>query len=167
MKFERKPLHDRELTFWKAMITKYLLPLDEDSKEKKRISDDLIELRNKMVFAFAFMNIIFILFVFMLQLHKDVFGLDIPVGIAGQNRTYNEEEGTWTVETLYNYTRMDPITLFLVVFFGAILIIQLIGKLGKGEGFFGLRGSTKTCFGTFYRNVHSSFWNACSSNCLH
>ncbi len=126
--FKIQPLHDRELHFWRTMIDKYLLPLIENLAEKERISNELIDLRNKSVFAFAFMNIIFILFVFMLQLHKDVFGIDIPVGIAGYNRTYNEEENSWHVETIVNKTRMDPITLCLVVFFGAILIIQIIGK---------------------------------------
>lgn len=125
--FKIQPLHDRELHFWRTMIDKYLLPLIENLAEKERISTELIDLRNKAVFAFAFMNIIFILFVFMLQLHKDVFGIDIPVGINGYNRTYNEEEDIWIVKMDVKSTRMDPITLCLVVFFGAILIIQNVG----------------------------------------
>lgn len=122
-------LHNREKTFWDFMIKKYLYAIKENREEKERISNELLDLRNKAVFAFAFINIIFILFVFMLQLHKDIFGIDIPVGIAGYNRTYNEEENTWHVETMLSKTRMDPITLCLVIFFGAILIIQIIGKL--------------------------------------
>lgn len=128
-----KRLHCREKKFWNEIIGKYLYNIEEKNlkenrKENNRILNELIDLRNKAVFAFAFINIIFILFVFMLQLHKDIFGIDIPVGIAGYNRTYNEEENTWHVETMLSKTRMDPITLCLVIFFGAILIIQIIGN---------------------------------------
>ncbi|KAH7637874.1 Chitin synthase 2 [Dermatophagoides farinae] len=117
----------REEEFWKKMIAKYLYPLDEDLKEKDRISSELADLRNKFVFAFSFVNIIFILFVFMLQIHKDVFGIDVPVGTNGTTEIRNEDEDR--IEHVNNivYTRMDPINLTLVIFFGAILIIQCIG----------------------------------------
>ncbi|XP_027196350.2 chitin synthase chs-2-like [Dermatophagoides pteronyssinus] len=122
-----RDIPEREEEFWKKMIAKYLYPLDEDLKEKERISLELADLRNKYVFAFSFVNIIFILFVFMLQIHKDVFGIDVPIGTNGTSEIRNEDEDR--IEHVDNiiYTRMDPINLTLVIFFGAILIIQCIG----------------------------------------
>ncbi|KAI2805290.1 Chitin synthase 2 [Blomia tropicalis] len=125
--FNVKKVHERELVFWRKMIEKYLYPLDEDLNEKKRIQTELEELRNRMVFAFGFINIIFILFVYMFQMHKDIFGINIPVGISGYNRTYDEEEGKWNIEPILATTKMDPIGLCLVLFFGSILVTQLIG----------------------------------------
>lgn len=126
-KFPFKPTHKLETEFWKAMIEKYLYPLDENLKDKERIQTELEDLRTKMVFAFGFMNVIFVLFVFMLQLHKDVFGIDIPVEVT-YNKTYDEETESYSFEPVTKVTRMDPIGLVLVIFFGAILIIQCIGN---------------------------------------
>lgn len=122
-----KLIPNRENDFWKGLIAKYLYPLDEDAKEKERISLELADLRTKFVFFFGFLNIIFILFVFILQLHKDVLGIDIPVGYNSTIEIYDPIEDRIYKETTYKTTRMDPINLTLVVCFGLILIIQCIG----------------------------------------
>lgn len=57
-----------------------------------RIAADLIELRNKSVFAFVMFNALFILIVFLLQLNKDQLHVDWPLGIK-TNITYIEETG--------------------------------------------------------------------------
>ena len=125
-KFKLNPLTPKELQFWNDFIPKYLLPLDENPKEQARIASDLKELRNRMVFAFGIMNVIFILFVFLLQMHQDIFGIKIPNRVE-YNKTYNEVEDRYDYVPIPHYTTMDPIGLVLVVFFGAILIIQIIG----------------------------------------
>ncbi|XP_054158314.1 chitin synthase chs-2-like [Oppia nitens] len=127
-KFPIVPLEDDELDFWQTFIPKYLLPLDENPKEQARIASDLRELRNKMVFAFAIINTLFILFVLLLQMHPDVFNFEIKTGIDHWNITgYNEKEDKYDKEPVYHYIKMDPIGLVLVAFFGIILVIQLIG----------------------------------------
>jgi len=63
----------------------------------------------------------------LLQMHKDVFGIDIPAGIDGYNKTYIEAEDRYEMTPITKYVRMDPIGLVLVVFFGSILIVQCIG----------------------------------------
>lgn len=55
-----------------------------------RIAADLIELRNKSVFAFFMFNALFVLVVFLLQLNKDQIHIDWPLGIR-TNITYIEE----------------------------------------------------------------------------
>jgi len=55
-----------------------------------RIAADLIELRNKSVFAFFMFNALFVLIVFLLQLNKDMLHVDWPLGVK-TNITYIEE----------------------------------------------------------------------------
>ena len=52
----------------------------------------------------------------MLQIHKDVFGIDVPIGTNGTSEIRNEDEDR--IEHVDNiiYTRMDPINLTLVIF---------------------------------------------------
>lgn len=57
-----------------------------------RIAKDLIELRNKSVFAFFMFNALFILIVFLLQLNKDNLHIDWPLGVK-TNITQVEESG--------------------------------------------------------------------------
>lgn len=55
-----------------------------------RIAKELIELRNKSVFAFFMFNALFVLVVFLLQLNKDQIHVKWPLGIR-TNITYIEE----------------------------------------------------------------------------
>lgn len=55
-----------------------------------RIAKDLIELRNKSVFAFFMFNALFVLVVFLLQLNKDQIHVKWPLGVR-TNITYIEE----------------------------------------------------------------------------
>ena len=55
-----------------------------------RIASELIELRNKSVFAFFMFNALFVLVVFLLQLNKDQIHVKWPLGIR-TNITYIEE----------------------------------------------------------------------------
>ena len=128
-KFPKVPLTPKELQFWNDFIPKYLLPLDENPKEQARIAADLKELRNKMVFAFAIMNTIFILLVFLLQMNQDIFSVKIPAGYDynNKNMTYIEDEDRYEITYPMKTVKMDPIGLCLVFFFGTILFLQIIG----------------------------------------
>lgn len=55
-----------------------------------RIAKELIELRNKSVFAFFMFNALFVLVVFLLQLNKDQIHVKWPLGIR-TNITFIEE----------------------------------------------------------------------------
>jgi hypothetical protein len=58
--------------------------------QQARIAGDLIELRNKSVFAFLMFNALFVLIVFLLQLNKDQLHVIWPLGVK-TNITYVEE----------------------------------------------------------------------------
>lgn len=60
--------------------------------KQARIASDLIELRNKSVFAFFMANALFVLIVFLLQLNKDKIHVNWPLGVK-TNITYDEQTG--------------------------------------------------------------------------
>ncbi|XP_076291295.1 hyaluronan synthase-like protein kkv isoform X2 [Lasioglossum baleicum] len=123
----------QEELFWKDLLEKYLYPIDEDKAEKARIAADLIELRNKSVFAFFMFNALFVLIVFLLQLNKDQLHVVWPLGVK-TNITYIEE--TSEVHITKEYLQLEPIGLVFVFFFALILVIQFTAMLFHRFGTF-------------------------------
>ncbi|CAH0725885.1 unnamed protein product, partial [Brenthis ino] len=119
-------LSQSELSFWKDLIDKYLYPIDENKEEKARIARDLLELRNKSVFAFVMFNALFILIVFLLQLNKDQLHVIWPLGVK-TNITYVEDTGEVLISK--EYLQLEPIGLVFVFFFALILVIQFSAML--------------------------------------
>ena len=119
-------LHPQEITFWKELIEKYLYPIDQNKEHQARVAADLKELRNRTVFLFFMSNALFILVVFLLQLNKDILHINWPFGVR-ENITFVPETNEIRIEK--EYLEMEPIGLVFVVFFGLILIIQLVGML--------------------------------------
>ncbi|XP_030374775.1 chitin synthase chs-2 isoform X2 [Scaptodrosophila lebanonensis] len=119
-------LSSSEIQFWKDLIDKYLYPIDNDPVEQARIAADLIELRNKSVFAFFMANALFVLIVFLLQLNKDKLHIVWPLGVK-TNITYIEE--TSEVHISKEYLQLEPIGLVFVFFFALILVIQFTAML--------------------------------------
>ncbi|XP_034664927.1 chitin synthase chs-2 isoform X2 [Drosophila subobscura] len=119
-------LSSTEIQFWKDLIDQYLYPIDNDPVEQARIASDLIELRNKSVFAFFMANALFVLIVFLLQLNKDKLHIVWPLGVK-TNITYIEE--TSEVHISKEYLQLEPIGLVFVFFFALILVIQFTAML--------------------------------------
>jgi len=119
-------LPPNEIIFWQDLISQYLWPLDENKEEKKRIADELADLRNQSVFVFVMCNSLFILIVFLLQLNKDNLHVDWPLGVK-YNITLIEETGQVLIHK--EYLQMEPIGLVFVFFFALILLIQFVAML--------------------------------------
>ena len=97
-----EPLDSDELVFWQKCIKKYLKPLKEDKNHKAKMQSDLIQLRNNSSFGFWFINVLWVIFNYMVQtdtrLNIFIFGVKVqPLGF-----------------------------IFLVVFF-TILCLQIVG----------------------------------------
>ena len=60
-------LEGGETRFWEELINKYLLPLEKDPENEKKIQGELIELRNTTCLFFFLINGLFIVLVFTLQ----------------------------------------------------------------------------------------------------
>ncbi|KAJ8875330.1 hypothetical protein PR048_023225 [Dryococelus australis] len=101
------------------------ITFNEETQEA-RIASDLIELRNKSVFAFFMFNALFVLIVFLLQLNKDMLHVDWPLGVK-TNITFIEE--TSEVLVSKEYLQLEPIGLVFVFFFALILVIQFTAML--------------------------------------
>jgi len=119
-------LHPSEKHFWNELIEKYLFPIDQNKDHQARVAGELKELRNRAVFAFFMLNALFILVVFILQLNKDILHVDWPYGVK-ENITFIPETNEIRIDK--EYLEMEPIGLVFVVFFGLILIIQIVGML--------------------------------------
>ncbi|RZC42525.1 chitin synthase 1, partial [Asbolus verrucosus] len=98
----------------------------DESSQEARIAKELIELRNKSVFAFFMFNALFVLVVFLLQLNKDQIHVKWPLGVR-TNITYIEE--TSEVHITKEYLQLEPIGLVFVFFFALILVIQFVAML--------------------------------------
>uniref|UniRef100_T1J5I3 chitin synthase n=1 Tax=Strigamia maritima TaxID=126957 RepID=T1J5I3_STRMM len=119
-------LNDQECTFWKELLAKYLFPIDDNPEQRQRIAKELIDLRNKSVFAFFMFNALFILIVFLLQLNKDNLYVEWPLGVK-YNMTYNPD--THEVRVHKEYLHLEPIGLVFVFFFSLIIVIQFLAML--------------------------------------
>ncbi|GFS42461.1 chitin synthase chs-2 [Trichonephila inaurata madagascariensis] len=121
-----KRLSEEENVFWNQLIETYLYPLIDNPEEKAKVSRQLLELRNKVVFGVLMFNSLFILIVFLLQMQKETLHIDWPLG-GKANITYIAmlEE----IKIQMTFLELEPINLVLVFFFTLILIIQFIAML--------------------------------------
>ncbi|KAH9405136.1 Chitin synthase 2, partial [Tyrophagus putrescentiae] len=116
-----------ERDFWTAFVAKYLAPLIEDKHHQDKVAADLIDLRNKAVFGFGIINIIFVLFVYLLQMNKDIFSITFHVNRHINGTSIDPNTGESNIVYTDTAINMDPISLILIIFFGSILFIQFIG----------------------------------------
>ena len=64
-------LSDDELDFWRFIIKKYLHPLEEDKHQKEKIKNDLISLKNNVVFIYFMINFLWTIITLQLQSMED------------------------------------------------------------------------------------------------
>ncbi|KAL4235306.1 hypothetical protein ACF0H5_006941 [Mactra antiquata] len=76
-----------EEKFWKKVLTKYLKPVDLDAQSQKRIQEELIQLRNNVVFGLFMINFLFLVALFQLHVNRHqltgyyIFGKYEPVSM--------------------------------------------------------------------------------------
>lgn len=64
-------LDDDETYFWRFIMKKYLLPLDEDKSHKDKIANDLNQLKNNVVFIYFMINFLWTIITLQLQTMED------------------------------------------------------------------------------------------------
>ncbi|XP_054706710.1 chitin synthase chs-2-like [Uloborus diversus] len=121
-----KRLYPKETEFWKEFIKTYLEPLADNPEEKAKVAQQLIELRNKVVFGILMLNSLFILIVFLLQMQKDTLYVEWPLSDKA-NISYIARFNEVRIDI--EYLQLEPINLVLVFFFALILIVQFIAML--------------------------------------
>ncbi|RWS30081.1 Chitin synthase 4-like protein [Leptotrombidium deliense] len=123
---ETQNLSDNENSFWNELIEKYLYPIEENTEHKRSVALRLKELRNRVVFAIFMLNAIFVLVVFLLQLHKEKLAIQLPnylifdFGTNGNSDSQKEKDNGYSIE---------PVASSFILLFGLILVLQVIGML--------------------------------------
>ncbi|XP_075920700.1 uncharacterized protein LOC142923458 [Petromyzon marinus] len=64
---QRCSLNQEEDEFWKSMISDYLKPLEEDDDHRKRVKQELFEIRNKGTFVYFMINALWLVATLALQ----------------------------------------------------------------------------------------------------
>lgn len=113
-------LDDDEVEFWKFLIKKYLHPLEEDKHQKAKIAEDLIIIRNNVVFIYVMMNFLWCVIALQLQSMED------------------------TLKTFYIVQKYEPLSLFFLSIFAMVLVLQFVSMLVHRWGtFLHLMSSTR------------------------
>ncbi|CAO4368072.1 unnamed protein product [Caenorhabditis nigoni] len=130
---EREYLEPEEESFWNDVIERYLAPIDMEKNNKERLEAGLLAIRNSHTVYFLMINIVFIISVLVLQIHKDCLNIEWPLG-PKYNHTVrpcyashddNQKEEIWVMTRL----QLEPIGLVFLIFFVSILVIQFLAML--------------------------------------
>ncbi|KAL8582281.1 hypothetical protein ACOMHN_037038 [Nucella lapillus] len=113
-------LVEEEKEFWKFIIRKYLYPLYEDKSQKAKIAEDLIIIRNNVVFIYVMMNFLWCVIALQLQ----------------------SMEGS--LKMFYIVQKYEPLSLAFLSLFAMVLLLQFLSMLVHRWGtFLHLMASTR------------------------
>lgn len=115
--------------FWKDLIEKYLYPLTHDRSYQDRVTADLVDLRNKVTFAFFMMNALFVLIVFLLQLKKDCLHIEWPIGPMVNHTVVPCNAESKDVVWVLSRLQLEPIGLVFLIFFMSLLLLQFVAMM--------------------------------------
>uniref|UniRef100_A0A671KY80 chitin synthase n=1 Tax=Sinocyclocheilus anshuiensis TaxID=1608454 RepID=A0A671KY80_9TELE len=107
-------LSEDEHDFWNKLIERYLLPIQDNKAHLEEVTRELKSLRNKAVFLYFIINVLWIVATFFLQaIGTDVLSINIP-------KYY--PNGTLAPDPL----RVEPLSLMFLLSFALLLIIQFL-----------------------------------------
>ncbi|MEQ2306814.1 hypothetical protein AMECASPLE_012072 [Ameca splendens] len=109
-------LDESEKDFWEKLIERYLTPISDSKEHKERVSKELRSLRNKAVFLYFIINVLWVVATFFLQLiGNDIISIRIP--------KYSPD-GNITGEL-----KVEPLSLMFLISFAILLLVQFIAML--------------------------------------
>ncbi|TMS13689.1 Chitin synthase chs-1 [Larimichthys crocea] len=110
-------LDEAEDDFWNKLIDRYLEPITQTKEHKERISKELKSLRNKAVFLYFIINVLWVVATFFLQaIGSDIISIKIP-------KYY--PNGTLSEDSL----KVEPLSLMFLLSFAVLLLIQFLAML--------------------------------------
>ncbi|XP_060948473.1 chitin synthase chs-2-like [Limanda limanda] len=116
MQLVEDTLDEDELGFWVDLQEKYLKPLPDDKEKQKKMANDLLELRNKINFAFFMMNAMWLVATFTLQIFNGVFAIRLP-------------KVTLDLVDTGEDAQIDPIAFMFILGFALSVIIQFFAMI--------------------------------------
>ncbi|XP_034536216.1 chitin synthase 1 [Notolabrus celidotus] len=114
-----RKLDEAEHDFWDKLIERYLKPIVESKEHKEMVIKELKSLRNKAVFLYFIINVLWVVATFFLQaIGSDVLSIKIPKYYAdGAPRNVTE------------YLKVEPLSLMFLLSFAVLLLIQFLAML--------------------------------------
>ncbi|XP_029000539.1 chitin synthase 1 isoform X2 [Betta splendens] len=110
-------LDESEHDFWNKLIERYLKPLDDPKSHQEEVTRELKSLRNKAVFLYFIVNVLWVVATFFLQaIGNDVISIKIPKYFP--NGTQSDE-----------YLKVEPVSLMFLLSFAVLLIVQFLAML--------------------------------------
>ncbi|KAM7015137.1 chitin synthase 1 [Tautogolabrus adspersus] len=110
-------LDEGEQDFWEKLIERYLKPITDTKAHLDEITKELKSLRNKAVFLYFIINLLWVVATFFLQaIGSDVLSIEIPKVFPN---------GTPAGEPL----KVEPLSLMFLMSFAILLLIQFLAML--------------------------------------
>ncbi|XP_051945376.1 chitin synthase 1 [Xyrauchen texanus] len=110
-------LSEHETDFWNKLIERYLLPIVDDKAHLEEVTRELKSLRNKAVFLYFIINVLWVVATFFLQaIGNDVLSIKIPKYLPN---------GSLAAEPL----KVEPLSLMFLLSFAILLIVQFLAML--------------------------------------
>lgn len=112
-----RPLDEDENDFWIKLLDRYLTPISDTKAHQEEVSKELKSLRNKAVFLYFMLNVLWVVATFFLQaIGTDVISIKIP-------KYY--PNGTLSDTPLM----IEPLSLMFLLSFAILLLIQFLAML--------------------------------------
>ncbi|KAK3522968.1 hypothetical protein QTP86_010301 [Hemibagrus guttatus] len=110
-------LSEDETDFWNKLIERYLKPIEDPKSHLEQVERELKSLRNKAVFLYFIVNVLWVVATFFLQaIGSDVISIKIPKYLPN---------GTLADEPL----KVEPLSLMFLLSFAILLLIQFLAML--------------------------------------
>ncbi|KAI5628171.1 hypothetical protein C0J50_2661 [Silurus asotus] len=110
-------LNEDETDFWNKLIERYLKPIDDPKSHLEQVERELKSLRNKAVFLYFIINVLWVVATFFLQaIGSDVISIKIPKYLPN---------GSLADEPL----KVEPLSLMFLLSFAILLLIQFLAML--------------------------------------
>ncbi|XP_067447606.1 chitin synthase 1 [Thunnus thynnus] len=110
-------LDEGEHDFWNKLLDRYLKPIVDTKAHQEDVTRELKSLRNKAVFLYFIINVLWVVATFFLQaIGNDVISIKIP-------KFY--PNGTESGE----YLKVEPLSLMFLLSFAVLLIVQFLAML--------------------------------------
>ncbi|MCI4394924.1 hypothetical protein PGIGA_G00174580 [Pangasianodon gigas] len=110
-------LSEDETDFWNKLIERYLKPIDDPKSHLEQVERELKSLRNKAVFLYFIVNVLWVVATFFLQaIGSDIISIKIPKFLPN---------GSLADEPL----KVEPLSLMFLLSFAILLLIQFLAML--------------------------------------
>ncbi|KAK9963906.1 hypothetical protein ABG768_005125 [Culter alburnus] len=111
-------LSEDETDFWNKLLERYLKPIQDDKAHLEEVTRELKSLRNKAVFLYFIVNVLWVVATFFLQaIGGDVLSIEIP--------KYDPINKTLLPEPM----KVEPLSLMFLLSFAVLLIVQFLAML--------------------------------------